>query len=202
MKGNKILVATTLFFIYINTYFLFSKIVGLLAIPLFVLTGLTFLTLGTLVLHQTYLTFKEKLSNKNRVIQTIICIIMLSTIGVFPFGVIPKSLFEGKDLLIAQREGAANCMSTFKIKENKKFKEERVCFADTEVKGEYEKKGDTLFFKNIDLGRVDEDYYKFAVFQKGQEDWNKNKKMLNFYESEKDTEPRFLLITKNEFYNQ
>lgn len=199
MKVNKILVATILFFIYINTYFLFSKIVGLLAIPLFMFTGITFLTLGTLVLYQTYLAFKEKLSNKNRVIQTTICIVLLSTIRAFPFGVIPKSLFEGKDILIAQREGAANCMSSFKLKENKKFKEETVCFADTEVKGEYEKKGDTLFFKNIDLGRVDENYYKFAVFQKGQEDWNKNKNLLNFYQSEKDTEPRFLVIIKNEF---
>jgi len=81
-----------------------------------------------------------------------------------PDGIIDFESFSGKSLLVAVREGSANCFSTFKLKENHQFLERNVCFGLTEVKGTYELKGDTIFFKTNDLRNKDA-YYEYAVIK-------------------------------------
>lgn len=83
----------------------------------------------------------------------------------FPGGFINFEKFERDSVFVAQGEGAANCMTTIKLRDNKTFIERKVCFEITEIKGTYTLKGDTLFFENISFGRHDRDFYKFAVIK-------------------------------------
>lgn len=107
-----------------------------------------------------------------------------------PNGMINFDRLAGKDLLIAEREGAANCMTVLKFKDNHTFIERNVCFGIKEIKGSYEIKGDTLLFINVHVGRMDESYYPYAVV--------KNPDTLVLYGNNKDLVSRALRITKNE----
>ncbi len=104
-----------------------------------------------------------------------------------PNGFINFEKFEGSDILIAQREGAANCTTTFKLKENNKFTEQSVCFGTTEIKGDYKIQNDTIFFENVELGRGEDEFYKFAVIRPSK--FNKDNKHFDLvrYKDLKDT---------------
>jgi len=82
-----------------------------------------------------------------------------------PFGFIDFDKLEGGDLLIAEREGAANCMTTLKLKDNFTFRETNVCFGVTEIKGNYHLQNDTIYFDNVNIGRHEKGFYKFAVIR-------------------------------------
>jgi hypothetical protein len=72
---------------------------------------------------------------------------------------------ESKNVLIAEREGVAGCSMTFKLKENKKFTAKSVCFGMTETIGSYDIKNDTIYFYDVELGRDENEFYKFAVLK-------------------------------------
>lgn len=118
---------------------------------------------------------------------------LVSKDGIFGFG------NRGpKDLLIAEREGAANCYTTLKLKADNKFIEESVCFGMSEIRGTYSRKGDSIFFSNIELGRGESEYYQFAVISSEFQ----NEKILGElkrFKNYSDTLPHDLFITKNEF---
>ena len=88
---------------------------------------------------------------------------VLTTSFIFPHGLINYGIFESESLLIAQREGAANCMTTLKLKVNNTFVETNVCFGVTETTGKYRLSGDTIYFENVSLGRNKKEFYEFAV---------------------------------------
>ena len=67
--------------------------------------------------------------------------------------------------LIAQREGAADCMTTIKLKENMTYRERNVCFGIMEIKGTYELRNDAIFFGNIVYGINGNEFYEFAVIK-------------------------------------
>ena len=90
--------------------------------------------------------------------------VMLFIIFLKPNGIINFDRIRGKDLLIAQAEGAANCMTTFKLKNNNKFVERTICFGVTEISGTYYLKGDTIIFNSVKLNRYENEYYKFAHY--------------------------------------
>lgn len=118
----------------------------------------------------------------------------LGLIFLKPNGLVNFNKLEGEDLLIAEREGAANCMTVFKLKANNKFREKSVCFGVTETKGNYEIRNDTIFFSDITLLRNDEEYFKFALLKKSE---YSDKNVLFRYRSAKDTIGHELWITKN-----
>jgi len=68
-------------------------------------------------------------------------------------------------LLIAQAEGAANCVTTFKLKENNKFVERSICFGVSEIKGYYKIKNDTVFFYDVQLSKSEREYFKYAIIK-------------------------------------
>ena len=89
-------------------------------------------------------------------------------------------------------------MTTFKLKKDNKFVERSVCFGVTETKGNYQLKGDTIFFSNVSLGRGDKDYYEFAIIKKSD---SQNKKTLGDlirYKNHSDTTGHELWIIKND----
>ena len=122
-------------------------------------------------------------------------IIGIGLIFIKPNGIINFDKLEAENLFIAQREGAANCMITFKLKPNNKFKERSVCFGISEIRGNYEIRNHTIFFSNVSLPRGDQEYYEYAIIQKSI--YNDEKALVRFRNTG-DTTGNELWITKNE----
>ena len=196
MRDKGLLISTLLLFLIVNTNYFWEGKLGLVAFPVFLILAFTFIVLSILLLGQVIKGLKEKLSDKTRNIKIGIITVMLVLIFLKPNSLINFDRLNGKDILIAQREGAANCMTTLKLKENMTFKERSVCFGVSEIKGTYELKNDTIFFKNIEFGRNENEFYEFAVIKPSKI----NNEMFDLvrFKSENDTIGHELLIVKNE----
>lgn len=142
---------------------------GAFAIPAFLLLLLCFLVLGVLLLRQAFLSAREKFRDKERLLLIALLAIVLTTTFLFPRGLIDFEKFQGEDLLIAQREGVANCMTTLKLKDNHRFVERNVCFGIAETTGQYRIAGDTVYFENVSHGRDQTAYFEFAIIRDNDE---------------------------------
>ena len=170
---------------------------GIFAMLTFLVLILYFLTLAGLLIGQIYHSIREKFKDKLRLVLIGILTSTLVLAFFFPNGLINFNKFESESILIAQREGAANCMTTLKLKEDNKFIERNVCFGITETTGEYRISGDTIYFENVYLGRHENEFYEFAVIKYD----NKKGKYLGDlirFENHSDTTGIPLWITKNE----
>ena len=125
--------------------------------------------------------------------------IVLGSAFFWPGGILDFEGLEARDLLVAGREGAANCHTTLQLKANNKFIEKSVCFGMTEIRGQYSIKGDSIFFSNVKLGRGENEYYQFAVISKSDLQNQKIFGELKRFKNYSDTLPHDLYITKNEF---
>jgi hypothetical protein len=83
-------------------------------------------------------------------------------------GLVDFDKLEGDELLVAEREGSANCMTVLKLKDDLSFRERNVCFGVTETTGTFHIQNDTIFFSNVNLGRHEGEFYKFAVIKPSQ----------------------------------
>ena len=198
MKQKGLFITTILFFLIINTNYYWEGKLGFFAFPTFLLLVIVYLVLAFLLLRQLFFVFRENFINKQRLVIIGTLMVVLTVSLLKPNGLINFDKLQGKDLLVAEREGAANCMTTLKLKENNTFTERTVCFGVMEIKGNYELKGDTIFFKNIGFVRYESDYYKFAVIQKSDGEKTKYLGDIVMYKSYSDTAGRELWITKNE----
>ena len=151
-----------------------------------------------MLLRQLFFAIREKFIDKQRLVIIGTLVFVLTVTLLKPNGLINFDKLQGKDLLVAEREGAANCMTTLKLKENNMFIERSVCFGVMEIKGNYELKGDTIFFIDIGFVRHESGYYKFAVIRKSDTEKTKYLGDIVMYKSYSDTTGRDLWITKNE----
>ena len=184
MKQKTILAISIVFFLILNTKYFWEGKLGLLAFLLISILFLVYIFLAIVLVIQIIKSIIEKFSNKNRLVIVTILIFVISLSFLYPNGLIDFERFQGKDLLVAKREGAANCMTIIKLKENNKFVERNVCFGIEEIKGNYNMKGDTVFFTNVDKNQ----YYQFAVIE--------NSNFIR-YKDANDTIKYDLWITKN-----
>ncbi len=123
---------------------------------------------------------------------------VLSLSFFYPGGLINFDGFERESIFIAQREGAANCMTTLKLRDDKTFIERNVCFGVTETTGTYSIKGDTIYFEKVSVGRHESEFYKFAVIKKLETKSEKYLGDLVRYKDYSDTTGIALWIIKNE----
>jgi len=135
LKNHRLIITTIVFFLIVNLNYFWKAKLGILASLAFIVLVIVFYFLGIILIFQIIKGFKEKFLNKQRNWTIGIMTIGLGLIFLKPNGIINFDQLEGEDLLIAQREGAANCMTTFKIKPDNKFKEISVCFGVSEVRG-------------------------------------------------------------------
>ena len=198
MKQKGLFITTILFFLIVNTNYFWEGKLGFFAFPVDFLLVIVFLVLGFLLLRQLFFAFREKFIDKQRLVIIGILVIVVTVTVLKPNGLINFDKLQGKDLLVAEREGAANCMTTLKLKENNTFTERTVCFGVMEIKGNYELKGDTIFFKDVGFVRHESGYYMFAVIQKSDSEKTKYLGDIVMYKSYSDTIGRDLWITKNE----
>jgi hypothetical protein len=180
-----------------TTYYWEGKL-GLFAIPAFLLLVVVYVGLGIALVRQIYFLIKEKFADKQRFLKVGLLTIVLALTFYKPFGLIDFDKFEGDDLLIAEREGSANCLTTLKLKEDFTFRERIGCFGVSEIKGTFRVANDTIYFENIQLGRHEDSFYKFAVIKPTKFDNPKIFGDLIRYKDLTDTVGHFLWITKND----
>ncbi len=143
--------------------------------------------------------FLEKFRNRARLFLIGFMTIILGLSFFYPSGLINFTRFERPSVFIAQREGAANCMTTLKLIDDKTFTERNVCFGVTETIGTYSIKGDTIFFENISSsGRHENKYYKFAIIKNRENKYKKYFGDLIRYKDYSDTTGVALWIIKND----
>lgn len=197
MKNKGLIITTIIFFLTVNTTYYWEGKLGLFAFPAFLILVVIYLGLGLALIRQIYFAVKEKFADKTRLINIGLLTIVLTLTFLKPFGLIDFDKIEGDNILIAEREGAANCMTTLKLKDNFTFSERSVCFGVTEIKGNYHLQNDTIYFDNVSLGRHENEFYQFAVVE--QSKFNKDGKHfdLKLYKLT-DTIGHELRITKNE----
>ena len=201
MKNKILLLTAFILLLIVNTTFFWEGKFGSFAMILSLILVIVYGVLIISLLYQIYLAIREKFNCKQRLISISIVAVVLILIYIRPDGIINFEKFQGNDLLIAEREGAANCYTSLKLKENKKFIEKSICFGVSEITGKYSIKGDSIFFSDVQLGRDKSEYYQFAVIKQSA---SENKKIigeLKRFMNYSDTLPHELWITKNELKN-
>lgn len=198
MKYKGLLIATSIFFILVNTAYFWEGKLGGYAFFSFFGMIVFFIILTVLLTRQILFAFKEKFHNRKRLFAIAFVSLVLFLALILPEGVINFDKLEGNDVLIAGREGSANCTTTLKLKENNKFIEKRICFGITEVHGNYQIKNDTIYFENVKTDRDENEFYSFAVIEPSLFSPNQNKFDIVRYKNINDTTGDILLIVKNE----
>jgi len=198
LKNKGLLITTIIFFIIVNTTYYWEGKFGLFAFPAFLVLVVVYLGLAISFVILIFLAVKEKLVYKSRLLLIGLLTIVLALTFYKPFGLINFDKLEGDNLLIAEREGAANCKTTLKLKDDFTFRERTVCFGITEIKGNYHLQNDTIYFDNVSVGRHEDEFYRFAVIEPSKS--NKDEKFLELtrYKSLTDTIGHELWITKND----
>ncbi|MFA6083063.1 hypothetical protein [Mucilaginibacter sp.] len=190
MFKSKLLLVSILLFLTINTLYFWEGILGFFAMILPIVLAITFLILTIKVFYQLYLIVKNRFEEKGRIYKTVIVILLLTLITLRPYGIINYSAFEGENLLVAEREGSANCMTTLMLKENHKFKMRSVCFGIDEEVGTYSIKNDTIKLNYSTFTKRDKNQ-RFGIIKAAG-------KSIYLYRSLNDTIPMPLYINKNE----
>ncbi len=157
---------------------------------------LSFLSLGICLLWLLALGIKERFKDRGRNLATGVLTIILLLAFFQPFAYLINEL-EGKDIFIAQREGSANCVTYFKLKENNRFIDEDICFGIWRVEGKYQLKNDTIYFQNVELGQWDKPYYEYAVIRRTSKS-DSDLGTLTRYLNNADTTTSTLWVVKNE----
>jgi len=197
LKNKTIIIITIIYFSIINTTYYWEGKLGILAFPAFFFLFTTFLIFLVILGIQCYFLIQEKLANKQRLFLVIFLTVILSLIYYKPFGLIEFNKFEAKTVLEAQREGAANCKTTFKLKNDFTFKEKNVCFGITEVTGSYKVINDTIYFENIEKGKEEDAKYTFGIIEE-LKTYTENRFALKLYKNKLDTIGLRYFIEKNE----
>ena len=199
LKNKGLLIAVIIFFLIINTTYYWEVKLGFFIFPAFLILVVVHFVFAIILIGQIYFAVKEKLTNKPRLLTIGLLTIVLVLTFIRPYGLIDFDRLQGGDILIAEREGAANCTTTLKLKDNFTFRERSVCFEVSEIVGKYRFQNDTIYFDNVKSGKNKTEYYQFAVIRSPSE-YGKSKYIadLMLYKNLDDTLKRYLMITKNE----
>ena len=189
---------TIIFFLIVNTTYYWEGKLGFFAFPAFLILVIIFFGLGVALIRQIYFLVKEKFTDKKLLINIGLLTLVLTLTFLKPFGLIDFDKLEGNNVLIAEREGSANCMTTLKLKDNFTFSERSVWFGVTETKGNYHLQNDTIFFETVSVGRHENEFYKFAVVKPSKFENSKIIGDLIRYKNLTDITGHELWITKNE----
>ena len=178
MKRKKIIsiLILTFFGIWFFQYFL-SYVPGAFTIVVLLIgLGLWFIILG-IALYQIVKLALESPKYYLRLVFAGVIIILNFLSLAEPMGLINWEKYESKNLLVADREGTANCRTILKIKADNKFKYISRCFGVDFHFGTYKFKNDTLHFQlKRDLGYMDKSSY--ATLVKSEKDSTKYSRLI------------------------
>ena len=198
-KKYKILITITIvFFLVVNTSYYWKSNLGFITLPISLILFLIYFVLCIVTIRSLYFAFNERFKNKERMFSIGLLLIVLTLTFIKPFGIIDFEKFESKTILIAKREGVAGCSMTLKLKENNKFTAKSVCFGMTETIGKYDIKNDTIYFYDVELGRNENEFYKFAVLKSSKKFNNIKYFTLLSFKSKNDTIGHGLKVKLND----
>jgi hypothetical protein len=200
LKNKILILLIIIFFLLVNTTYYWESKLGPYAMPATMLLAIIYFGFLLEFLRQIYLTIKEKFKDRTRIFTIVLLAATLTLTLLKPAGIIDYDKLQGDDVLVAQREGAANCMTIFKLKTNNQFSERIVCFGMKEIKGNYKLVNDTIYFENVNPGRGDDEFYKFAVIRQSEISKGKDRSDLVRYKDSSDTTGHELWISKNDLY--
>jgi hypothetical protein len=198
LKQVLILISALLFFLMVNTSFFWEKQLGSTAFPFFLLLVVCYLIFFLVLIKQSKQLLQEGLTNRKRLYVSVLLATVLILVALFPTGVVDFDRLSGRDVLIASREGAANCGTTLKLKDNRRFAEKSVCFGISETNGTYQLRGDTIIFDDIKSGRNTDGYYEYAVIGPSKIFNDESLSSIVLYKGKADTIGDELWIIKNE----
>ena len=107
---------TLILFLIINTRHYWEGEFGIFAFPIFIILFILFFLLCIELIRQIYISIRDKFTEKRRNFLLTFMFITLTLIIIKPTGIINFEKLEGENLYFAQAEGAANCTSTLKLK--------------------------------------------------------------------------------------
>ena len=200
MKHKELYIAIIIFFLLVNTSYYWEGLVEMYANVTVSLLLFYFVILTAILFKHSFIAINEKLSNRPRLILIAVMTVVLGLSYFYPNGLINFNYFQDKPIFIAQREGAANCMTTFTLQADKTFIERTVCFGVETTTGTYSIKGDTIFFENVSTGRQKDVYFKFGVIKLAQDHNEYKLGDIVRFESYPDTTGNPLWIIKNELF--
>lgn len=201
IQYKRLIILSVVFFLVVQTSYFWELWLEGLSVFLVLLLIIVWMTLAGLFISHLVLLIKERLRNRQRLVVTAVLFVAAGTTFLSPAGIIDYDRLAGKNLLIAEIEGAANCTTILKLKDNNTFVERNVCWNISEIKGSYTIKGDTVFFTNVKPHRSNEKYYMYAaVIKKNKIEHGTYKTVgdLILYKDKKDTTGYKLRITKND----
>ena len=153
-----------------------------------------FLALCCSLLWHCRILWKDRFRNatKNWLLLFTISVITFTTACFF--GMIRLDRIYGKDILVAGREGAANCFTTFKLKNTQNFTTESFCFGREWNRGRYFISGDTIHFAGTSQQA---NGYLFGLIEMQSKTFP-GRDLLWLFRSRDDKDPYFLFISMNE----
>ena len=175
-KRNKIVIGIAiLFLLLINTIGIWGDNLSFYAMVISAVLVLTFIGLSIIFIIQLYFCIRSKFIDSERNLSTVVLLMVLVSTFIAPLGFINYNNMGSKDILVAHREGVANCSATLRLKENNKFTFNNVCFGTSMTKGEFILIGDTVYFKNVELGRSTKSFFEYGILNK----FNENRLILH-----------------------
>ncbi len=185
---------TLIVFLLLNTSYFWEGIFGVGAfIPIFIIFCLVFILFIEFV-RQFYISIRDRFSDTKRNFLISFMLIFFLLIYFKPLGIVNFEKLKGEDALVANREGAANCMTTLRLKKNKKFTYQSVCFGIERNFGNYTIKNDTIFFKSDSR----EFKFQFAKIKNVTSTKGNDFEAIILFENKSDKKPLEIYITKND----
>jgi hypothetical protein len=110
MKQKVLIIVTALFFLIVNTTYFWEGKLGFYAMPMSLFLVGYYVVLAGIFFQQSIYLVRERFRNRRRSIITACLLMVLALTFLQPAGIIDFDKLSGKDVLIAQQEGVANCI--------------------------------------------------------------------------------------------
>ncbi|WP_377140701.1 hypothetical protein [Mucilaginibacter lutimaris] len=127
MLKNRLVLSAIILFLVINTSYYWEGMFGFFVVFVLLAIVVVFLTLAFAVFRQLCFAVKEKFSNKLRLYKIAIVLSLLTLVLIWPYGLINYEALESENILVAGREGAANCTTSLFLKQSGRFKMRSIC---------------------------------------------------------------------------
>ena len=177
LKYKKLIIASTLFFILVGTRFFWEGKTGFFHFPTMIIQLICYFILVGIVIRYSYLIFKEKCQDKQRIFVVLFTFSVLIFTTIFPLGIEPKNNL----LVVSSGRGTVPCFEIIYFRHNNRFIERDICFSMFERRGRFELRGDTIFPITFEKNSIFE-VFKFAII-------SENRKDLYFYRDKNDSIP-------------
>lgn len=199
LKHKTIYNITIIFFLLVNTSYLWTRYLGIYSVIEFFVSILFSLALLIVLLYQVIKSILQVFRQKSRLYLISFMTFVIITSFFFPSGLLNYGILEGECLLEARKTGAVGCATTLKLYSNNRFIERDICFIENLTKGDFRKKGDTIYFDNsIPKINIGEDFEYGIIIRK----YSKNRyyEYIKLYKDNTDTTGMELFVRKNNLF--